>query len=497
MDDLDARVEALLAAPLGCAFLLAVDESRLTPAQAAEPGTTFAAAARAISETEIWHGDTHEEEVAQIVARAQRLRDLSRAILEEPEASWWFDPPDLRHQLCVWLLDQESSPDPSVIRSSGRATDRFERYAQKPRTVWTSTLVSGEACMRTFIDADAGDWVVRDYPLRQWHLSAGPSARVYEVTGPDTWHALCLRYPVRVGDTARSFQGKWPDPERLTVDWQAAAKDWDAVHLTFGGLLTSEQVPRETAEGWSVMWGWASEMTVWLRWAFDSVERLPDHERTERHQHISFPFIRTTPSPANKPLTRLTPASPIANLPEPPAEAPNARLLTFDGEAELAQAGVHALVQWGPDRASDRTSDEPPAWPAPLVLDAQASAVVRFDTPAQPTLVEVTTFDRLDESGAPTDVRAHAKCETAPIFEDAPACEMTLVERDGAPGWELPLAIPEDPGRYYLSVWAQWIPPVRPEMARRGIPRAGGRVFLAGWPFAIERNTAEHDERHP
>jgi hypothetical protein len=287
MDELSSHVEALLGAPVGCAFLLAVQESGLTPTQAAHPATTFAVGAVAINETEIWHGDRHENEIARIMQSAQPLGGLAREILEAPGAQWWFDPPDLERQLYIWRPGDETNAVPSAVDEPDGGS--FERYGQKPKTLWTSTLIDGDACVRSFIDANAGDWLDHRYPKQQWSLSAVPDARVYEITGPGAWHSLCLRYPARVGEAANNLRAKWPDPDRLTVDWRAAANDWDGVHLTFGGLLTSEQVPTSTPEGWSVMWGWASEMTVWLRYAFNGSTQLANHVADERHKNIEFP----------------------------------------------------------------------------------------------------------------------------------------------------------------------------------------------------------------
>lgn len=288
MEDIEHRVDSLLAAPQGCAFILAAHHSSLTPAQVVEPRMAFDVGAVAVKETEIWSA-SHERAIAQITQRAQALRGFAHEILAEPGASWWFAPFDRRQQLYVWPLEGTLTPEPSAIRTPDGGG--FERYAQKPKTIWTSTLVGGEACMRVFIDAGAGDWLASQYPIPEWHMSAVDDARVFEINGPDDWHALCVRYPMHVGDAALNLESKWPDPQRLTVDWRAAADDWDAVHLTFGGMLASEQVPRATDDGWSVMWGWASEMTCWLRYAFGDVLRLPDHERHVRISNIWLPHL--------------------------------------------------------------------------------------------------------------------------------------------------------------------------------------------------------------
>jgi hypothetical protein len=49
---------------------------------------------------------------------------------------------------------------------------------------------------------------------------------------------------------------------------------------------------------------------------FDAVERLPDHERTDHHEHISFPHIPPTPSPSSA-ILRRNPRSPRDSEPPP------------------------------------------------------------------------------------------------------------------------------------------------------------------------------------
>ncbi len=68
----------------------------------------------------------------------------------------------------------------------------------------------------------------------------------------------------------------WPPGGRLVPDFAAVARDWDAVHLTLGGLLTAEQVRVDGPGGATELQGWDAEQTVWLRWVFDEVTRLPD-----------------------------------------------------------------------------------------------------------------------------------------------------------------------------------------------------------------------------
>lgn len=54
------------------------------------------------------------------------------------------------------------------------------------------------------------------------------------------------------------------------------AQAWDGVHLSIGGLLTTEEVGRGELGAWTHFTGWNAECTAWLRWVFSHVECLPD-----------------------------------------------------------------------------------------------------------------------------------------------------------------------------------------------------------------------------
>lgn len=84
-----------------------------------------------------------------------------------------------------------------------------------------------------------------------------------EIDGPESWHAFAARYPARYDDG------------HLVPDWGSVAQEWDGVHLTLGGMLTSEQVTLHSDAGASWHWAWDAEQTAWLRWCFDEAEPLP------------------------------------------------------------------------------------------------------------------------------------------------------------------------------------------------------------------------------
>src|SRR5690606_33785827 len=171
----------------------------------------------------------------------------------------------------------------------------WECYAQKPannprgtRTVafFTSTAVDGTSSMLAGgANYAGGDWEVEP-PVQQYRLPVAPSARVFEVDGPAAWHRVCAAYPATRKARAPAPTGTpgWAPyhgagsadgDDRLVPDWSAVARDWDGVHMSLGGVLAAEQVRVESPAGWTEHWGWHNEQTLWLRWCFTAVERLP------------------------------------------------------------------------------------------------------------------------------------------------------------------------------------------------------------------------------
>lgn len=288
--DIDAKVDDLVGSPLGCAFLLSIDYSKISPADAVKPAVSLAALADAVSETTIWSSD-YARLIRYLALKSEALKPLARAILEHPGSDWWFAPIDRKSQ--VWSARAENASAAPTQARFASPTNRRGTWENRPGGgLYTATLFDGETALFAALASGVSELSV-DFksPVVCWRLSASESARVYEITSPLDAHELCARYPSRGngrGRYLRLFPVKRTEPnadtdERsfLTVDWEAAAKDWDGVHLTFGGLLTSDSVRVASSAGWSMLMFWDLEQTLWLRWAFDAVERMPDYRETE------------------------------------------------------------------------------------------------------------------------------------------------------------------------------------------------------------------------
>ena len=101
-----------------------------------------------------------------------------------------------------------------------------------------------------------------------WILGTTRRARVWEIDGPQAWLRLVDRYPLEVTHARRhdwyrttGRVGAWQIP-----DWDAVAADWDAVHLSIAGYLTTatRALPIADGEAASVLAGWNPDQTWWL-----------------------------------------------------------------------------------------------------------------------------------------------------------------------------------------------------------------------------------------
>ena len=297
--DLEAKADELTASPLGCAFLLIMNESGISADVAATPTVSLRALADAVSETSIWQ-PLYPRVAEFILSRGQRLRDLARAILESPASGWWFAPIDRDAQTWAapYRAPADLAPTPPMFNAPKRPMTRWEQWANKSENgLYTSTLLDGTTAMLSALDSGMASDLMISYPVRSWRLRADAAARVYEIRGPLDWHSLCARYPAQslldASDEPEVIQNENVYPllrvegearyataidRPLAPNWAAVAADWDGVHMTFGGLLTCDKARVASSSGWSMNRFWDLEQTLWLRWAFGDPERLPDHE---------------------------------------------------------------------------------------------------------------------------------------------------------------------------------------------------------------------------
>ncbi len=267
MDDLERRNATFIQCPIGCSFLLLSEAYRLNIADLLRVDIALHLAARTISHLSVWRQD-HAEAIQAALAEGPRLLPVARDLLRRDTTRWWFGPFDRNAQIWVAPFDQGSAPAPAV--DPPRQPTEFDRYIQRPfGALVTTTLIDGTIPMLAAEREGAGDLggTLRP-PLVRYRLSVSPAARIFSIDAPADWRRLCESFPAT---EPGGLHGGL-----LTPDFGAVAREWDAVHLSFGGVLSAVQAPLDGPAGRTELDSWETEQTIWLRWAFDSVTRLPD-----------------------------------------------------------------------------------------------------------------------------------------------------------------------------------------------------------------------------
>ena len=213
--------------------------------------------------------DSYLQRAEMLVASGPSLRPFVGPLLEAPGTATWFS--NLNRQCQEWMSRTGLPPEASSLHPD---LSSYGAGNTKPRrTLWTTTSLNAHTSSWLKYYAVSGEVVPRRAsPYPRWRLHVVPAARVYEIHGPRDWQSLCLAYPA---PSCMAYPTCRPD-DLIEPDWQAVSQDWDGVHLSVGGLLTTERVRWGMPGMQTHLFGWDVESTTWLRWVIDSTERLPD-----------------------------------------------------------------------------------------------------------------------------------------------------------------------------------------------------------------------------
>jgi hypothetical protein len=214
--------------------------------------------------TPYWDG--YHQQAEALLASSASLRPCAEHLLQAPGTDTWFADLDRKRQ--EWMSTASPAPGASSFHPDVHS---YGAGITKPRcALWTSTSVGeGSSGWLHYMARGEDRW---EPPYHRWRLEVLPATRVYEVHGPRAWQALCLAYPA---PSRLAYPIETP-AALIEPNWQAVAQDWDGIHLSTGGLLTTERVRWGRPGAQTHLYGWGVESTVWLRWVFGRMERLPD-----------------------------------------------------------------------------------------------------------------------------------------------------------------------------------------------------------------------------
>ena len=306
----DGLVEAVLASPLGVSWLAVLeaglpdDEGWPSTSPVADPSSIASAVDRigemsfgslmraavfaGVMESGPWMPNAPAK-IASAYRQAERRAPIAEAVAarfgEQLHAP--LDP-----GLQQWFSD--GSPGIETIAPLFRNFDDVYGAGEFPWAgLWTATDPPPEAILEM-----VGAWEFEAGPITRWWMPVRPEARVFEIHRPQDWARLVTSHPrPAVAHPGWELPGinqhqaevspllALPEQRatRLSIrhhvvpDWQAVAGQYDAIHLSWAGFITSEGCIVDLGDGDVTMLRyWFSEHTTWLADVFGQPSSAPD-----------------------------------------------------------------------------------------------------------------------------------------------------------------------------------------------------------------------------
>lgn len=262
-------------------------ESMLTTLAGDEPpeARLLTAFAHAVGQARYWQEpDGIDRALAHDNVR-DALAPLAHAVAARAPA-WWSSPVALGDLVAVTWIDEPAVPlslagaarkldawRESTLEAEREAVSRPADVRESISARWWSSPCLSELATTTRALPGLGALrldLVEDDMGRQiadcQRVRVDREPRVYEIAGPADWVSLVERYPLDVTRTRRydwwraaEVEGSW-----LIPDYARISEDFDAVHLTARGYLTTAGRALPAGDAWTLMAGWDPDQTYWL-----------------------------------------------------------------------------------------------------------------------------------------------------------------------------------------------------------------------------------------
>jgi hypothetical protein len=189
---------------------------------------------------------------------------------------WWWSGIDRSGQAYVqWAARDAPAPDLGQAAEMLRDVDaedderekRFKRFLRRragkgPHGEWWTFPFPGAISTTRLAGQEDG---FGDVEAVVWPLAVADNARIFEVDNPGAWQALVSAYP---RPATASYRHTWAwtgwDGDWLVPRWSAVARDWDGVHLTVAGYLSTAGCPLPIRTARTMLAGWNPDQTYWV-----------------------------------------------------------------------------------------------------------------------------------------------------------------------------------------------------------------------------------------
>jgi hypothetical protein len=276
-----ARLAAELTAAVGRSDVGALAGAR-------DPASLFSALADSVAWAMYWQEPDDRDRRLADPRVGEQLWPVAEAVSRAPAARWWSTPIDAsaQHEVVFDDPDGRSRPDPpddgraallawraDTLEDEGRAAERpDDPRAPYSGRWWSTPALLALRCSTRSLDSTGpvGLHLVEDAfgwsSARCWSLAPRPDASVFEIGAPDDWIALVRRYPLGVTKSRRHdwWRATGRDLEWAIPDFHAIASDYDALHLSVAGYLSTAGRALPAGAAHTVLAGWNPDETWWL-----------------------------------------------------------------------------------------------------------------------------------------------------------------------------------------------------------------------------------------
>jgi hypothetical protein len=270
----------------------ALDGLQISTLVAASAADALTALIQAVGYARYWQPPDEIDNLLAAPELDRPLRRIAEALTSAPNVRWFGSPADLTTQRSVWWFDEHfggwgTTDRPTVDWNNWRtALVEEENRAARDRPAdptapysghwWSTPMADGSpettratselpALALDLTEDDMGWNRARVLPVEVFG-----QPRVFEITSPGDWACLVEHHPIEVTASRRhdwynttGRSGAWHMP-----DWSSVAEQFDAVHLTIWGYLTTagNAVPVHLpgVDSASVLAGWTPDATHWL-----------------------------------------------------------------------------------------------------------------------------------------------------------------------------------------------------------------------------------------
>jgi hypothetical protein len=213
------------------------------------------------------------------------LRTIATRVAESAGCQWWWSQAERSAQRYVqWTGHEEPAPEPGnsaeTLRLINAEAIELERSMSRDRHLPAGTGTAGPwwsfpfpgliSTTRRVGSLGAVLLAGREDGFGETEAVVRPvvlaeDARVFEIDQPQAWQRLVTDYR-RTATATYRHTWAWTgwDGEWLVPHWPAVAADWDGVHLSVAGYLSTAGHPLPVGPARTLLAGWNPDETYWL-----------------------------------------------------------------------------------------------------------------------------------------------------------------------------------------------------------------------------------------